>query len=687
MSIRVSIFLAFAWAICLPLTELSAIQGDTDSYSWKYYRPSNTGLQGDYCEALRIGANGNPWIAGYDPSFEEGGFSRFNSARNRWTNYSNVDYPAIGHPELQGVVRISDFAEDGFGNLWMATGRGGLFYSPSQGPASFERFGEDNSPIRGGWNRGVEVAPDGTVWFSAYATVWGTSGISRFDPVTRQWETHDNPFGDGQIAVQPRGFGHYYTWINITGLDVGRYDSVTDTWEQLPVVTDGPATIIGKNVTDPEGNTWMFRWTDASLFQMQLDRLRPDGTWAGISEPPFGTDVAALRAKSPNLVLVVDGNGGVWRFDGTSWSSLGRWATTSFSSDVDQDANGNVWACGVGGAGRRDAATGAWQRYRITNTSQYDFFNNDLALDKDGNVIACANAGPGAGGMVTFDGVRWTGYNQLTYGLGFDWPFPSDNSFRVHVRKSGQFFVNPMYGGLHRLYQNTWTNMNVGSETVQDMRDDGLGRFWVTYPGKLLLRRGSGWQTVSNTGGTKISVDPTRPGTVWVMGMTDIQSTDSQITRTWTIEDFPELNPQSDQFKGVVVGYDGKVWIGANTVNLPDQSAMIKLDPVTGQYEAYFYGQWLFPGQYVRPLAATPDGRIWFQYDSDFGIDDQGLGYIQGNTIKKFPAPFEGQFRWGGLPHAQIYDLEVRPMGAGYQLWISCASRGIAVLTVKKSTN
>ncbi|HMS54480.1 MAG TPA: hypothetical protein PKA27_03690, partial [Fimbriimonadaceae bacterium] len=135
--------------------------------SWRYYRPSNTGIQGDFCESLWIGTDGNPWIAGYDPSFEEGGIAKFIQSENRWINVSNVDYPAIGHPENTGTARISDIDVDSSGNLWMATGRGGLFYNPAVGPSSLRRFGADNSPIPGGWNRGVEVAPDGSVWVSS----------------------------------------------------------------------------------------------------------------------------------------------------------------------------------------------------------------------------------------------------------------------------------------------------------------------------------------------------------------------------------------------------------------------------------------------------------------------------------------------------------------------------------------
>jgi hypothetical protein len=38
--------------------------------------------------------------------------------------------------------------------------------------------------------------------------------------------------------------------------------------------------------------------------------------------------------------------------------------------------------------------------------------------------------------------------------------------------------------------------------------------------------------------------------------------------------------------------------------------------------------------------------------------------------------------QWGGLPHAGIKDLEVKLIPGGYELWMSCLSRGIAVLTV-----
>jgi hypothetical protein len=56
------------------------------------------------------------------------------------------------------------------------------------------------------------------------------------------------------------------------------------------------------------------------------------------------------------------------------------------------------------------------------------------------------------------------------------------------------------------------------------------------------------------------------------------------------------------------------------------------------------------------------------------------LCWFDGTNFGIFP-----QQQTGGLPHAQIYDLEVKNIQNGYELWISCASRGVAVLTVETS--
>lgn len=650
--------------------------------TWRYYRPTNTGIQGDSCEAMWISTNGDPWIGGYDAGFEEGGIAKLIQASNSWVNVSNVDYPVIGHPERTGTSRVSDIDIDSNGRMWMATGAGGLSYDPAIGPRSLRRFGDDNSPIPGGWNRGVEVAPDGTVWFSSYSTIWGAGGLARYTPSTNQWLVFSD-YGGGPLAIQPKPGGGYFVWTEQN--NAARYDSSTGVWTVFSQANNNPARIPGKNSTDSAGNTWMYKWSDASMNEFRLDLRRPNGTWANVPAPPFGIAVDAVRALGPNQAVIADGGGGAWKFDGTSWQYLGTWRPGTGTYDIDIDTSGNVWVCGLGGAAKRDVQSGAWQRYRVTNTSQFDFFNNDLTIDPSGGIYACANAGSGYGGMVRFDGARWIGFNDYHYGLGHDWPFPTDNSESIYVRPSNQqLVVNPMYNGLHTWNGTTWTNLNVTNDKVEDMIEDSLGRLWITHYGKVARHNGIGWTTVSDQGGTKLYRDPVRPGAVWVMADTTITRYDGASTFTRSIESFPELDTQSDQFKGMAIDANGIVWIGANTINLPDNSSLIRLNPTTGAYTIYRnQNGWPFPGQYLMPLAATPDGRVWMQYDSDYLVAQRGLCWFDGKTVGSYPAPPGGEPQWGGLPHAGITDMEVKKVAGGYELWMSCASRGIAVLSVR----
>ena len=674
-------------SLCL-ITTASAQAGlSKETFTWRYYRPSNTGIQGDTCEALKVGSDGNPWIAGYDAGFEEGGIAKFIQAENRWLNVSNVDYSVIGHPDLTGISRVSDIATDSAGRMWMATGRGALFYDPAVGFKSLRRFGADNSLIPGGWNKGVEVAPDGSVWFSSYSTSWGSGGIAQYRPSTNQWKVYDS-YGGGSLAIQPRPGGGYYVWTML-GTDSARFDSTTSTWTVLPKSNGNPAYLIGHNMTDSAGNVWMYKWTNADLNEYAFDLRRPNGTWANVPAAPFDqpfNNAVAVRALSPNQVLVADGGGEVYRFNGTTWTSLGAWFNNPNTYDIDIDGSGNVWVCGVGGAAKRDATTGQWQRYRVTNTSQFDFFNNDLTLDPKGGIYACANAGGGHGGMVRFDGMRWTGFNDIHYGLGHDWPFPTDNSTKVYVRPSnGQLVVNPMFNGLHNFNGLTWFDYQIPTDTAKDVIEDSLGRLWITSYGFLSVRTGATWTQVSDMGGYRLQKDPIHAGAVWSVGDTTIMRTDGVNTFVRSISDFPELEPISDQFKGLAVAPNGTVWIGANTINLPNQSSLIHLDPATGGYTIFRKANgWPFPGEYVMPLAVTSDGKLWMQYDSDYLVAQRGLCWYDGKKVGKFPAPPGGEAQWGGLPHAAIVDLEVKPMPNGYELWMSCASRGIAVLNVRR---
>lgn len=655
-----------------------------DGESWRYYRPGNTGIQGDNNGALWVAPDGDPYIAGYDAAFEEGGFAKFIRGENRWVNYSNVDYPAIGHPDETGCVRLTDIVPDATGRLWMGTWLGALRFDPAVGGSSLLRYGPGNSPLSGETVLDVERAPDGTLWFA-------DNGCVRYDPATDTWSQWGT--GNARLAAQPKTGGGYYVWSADTYYgNVFRFDSSTQTWTTFPFppVPGDVAGLPGKDSVDDAGNLWALRLVPDGGWET-LDYRRPDGTWV-TPAPPYPSvtfDIWAFKAYGDRRALLVNGAGEVYQFNGSGWVGLGTWRPGLYSESVDIDAAGNVWVCGSGGAAKRDVETGQWQRYRLTNTSNFDQFNSDLALDPvNGHVYAGANAAPGVGGMVRFDGARWVGWNPLTYGLGYGWPFLNDNCHALaHRPSNGRVVVSPLdwLYGIHE-----WTGSGFlplpGLDGAVRLCEDSQARLWALGEYfNLNYHDGTGWTPVPILGwGAKIQKDPTRPGTVWAATGNEIVRTDGTYRFSRTIEDFPELVPTSDQFSGLAVAPDGIAWIGSWTQNGGTGGGeLTRIDANAGTYQMLRYDAgWPLPGQYVQPLAVTPDGRVWMQYDSDYLVAERGLCWYDGTNVGVFPAPPGGEPQWGGLPHAAIGDLEVRQISGGYELWMSCASRGIAVLTV-----
>lgn len=657
------------------------------SFGWKYYRPTNTGIGGDTCEAIAIGADGNAWIGSYDPGWEEGGLAKFIYSQNRWENISNVDYPEIGHPEVTGTSRISDIDQDAQGRLWMATARGALFLDPAKGGKSLRRFGADNSPIPGGWNKGVEVAPDGTVWFSAYSTYWGDGGLSQYNPATNQWRVFPE-YGGGPLAIQPKPGGGYYVWTEAN--EVVRFDSTTNAFTVFGKQNGNPAFVYGKNLTDSAGNTWMFKWTDISQNLFALDLRRPNGTWANVPEFPMGITISQLRALGPNQLLLADGGAGAWKFNGISWEYFGEWRDHTGTDDINIDASGNIWVCGIGGAARRDSGTGQWQRYRITNTSQFDNFNNDLALGPNGMVYATANAAAGFGGMVKFDGQRWTGYSNFSYGIGGEWPFDTDNSQSLYYRPSnGELIVNPMFHFTHSFDGANWTDLNMPYDVSRAYVEDSQNRLWTSNDGYVgYTTNGITWNQIEGLGASELMKDPIRPGTIWANRGDLIYKTNGTATVTYTAADFPQLNALSEpHLAGATVVADGTVWFAYNASLPAHSSGFVHYNPTTGATKVFGPAQgFKFPGSAIFILGNSPDGKVWFYFDDDNFFDPhRGMGWFDGKSSGYFEAPPNGEFVWDGLAHASIYDFEVQPTAKGYNIWLSTASRGLSVLKVNST--
>jgi streptogramin lyase len=661
-------------------------------YSWRYYNTGNTGIQGDYVEAILIDHDGNPYIAGYTPGFEEGGFAKFIQAENRWINYSNVDYPVIGNINDVGSSRISDIEEDANGLLWMATWRGILKFNPAVGGSSLEFWGANNSLHPGGRTSDIAIAPDGSIWATVISVTWGGGGLVNYSPSTNLWHywyygsTANNwPSLIGyceNVSIQEKPAGGYVVWIDGEGWNTMiTFDSDTQLFTLLPQNLE-PGEVValpGNDCSDETNNLWALRYSGtASIYS--LDYKTPAGNWVTPSKPPSSSenDIWAFKAYDNGKALLIDGGGNVWQFDGAAWQNFGVWRQGSDSYSIDIDANGNVWASGIGGAAKRDAQTGDWQRYRITNSSQIDYWVEDITLDNNGNVWMTGNAGGGVGGFQMFDGVRWIGFNNENYGLGFPFPFPTDNTEVIYYRPSNRnIIINPMFNYLHAWNGSNYASLNYPLDRSEGVVEDSQNRLWSIgdyYSLSYYNEAGNNWINVPVIGSsTNIEKDPTRPGTIWTC--TDYQTlrTDGTYNFSKVVDDFSELDPQSDFLTTVVPLPDGFAWVGTN-------QGLAKVNANTGTYQFYSPSNSQIPGESITPLAVTPDGKLWFANFGSTSTSTYGLCWFDGTNFGIFP-----QQQTDGLPHAQIYDLEIKNIQNGYELWISCASRGVAVLTVETS--
>ena len=649
-----------------------------EDFAWRFYTSGNTGVQGDWSDAVWIAPDNTPYVCCYNPFFEEGGFARFVEDENRWENFSTLTYPVMGDREVTGSARISDIEPDAEGGLWMGTWVGALFFDPAIGPDSFVRYGSDNSPIPGGRTMDVDIAPDGSVWFACYGN---GGGLARYVPTSGDWTVW--AYGDSangwpgwttlaSAVVQPKPGGGYLVWIDDT-FGLATYDSDTDLFTVL-ANNDVPGEIesIPTNACDDEGNIWMLRYVAPGQLYT-LEYRQPDGNWVAPPMPFAGAiELNTFRAFDDRKVVMIGGGSEAYYFDGANWTALGEWRPGSHTYGIDMDSKGNVWVSGNGGTARRDAVTGHWQRYRVTNTSQIDHWVRDISFAPNGDVWVTGNAGGGVGGIGVFDGLRWYNFNVATYGLGGDWPYPCDNADAITFRPStGNVAFNPTYNGIREWDGAAFTTLETGS-TSDGLAEDSLGRLWImgNYY-SLRYHDGSGFVDVGIDGwGANVVPDSDRPGTVWACANFEVVRTDGDYRFSREVPDFPELNTMHDVLIGVAEDRNGVAWLGST-------EGLFRIDAETGEHQWWHSSNSDMPGDQVQPLAVSPDGLVWFTNFNSHGIE-ASLVWFDGQEFGTIT-------REQGLPHAQIYDAEVRDLGDEYELWLACASRGLAVLTVPYS--
>jgi hypothetical protein len=230
--------------------------------------------------------------------------------------------------------------------------------------------------------------------------------------------------------------------------------------------------------------------------------------------------------------------------------------------------------------------------------------------------------------------------------------------------------VNPYSNGIRE-----WDGLGFVTHeelsSSKGMVEDSLGRLWTmgTYY-NLRYLDDAGFHAVGIDGwGANVVRDPERPGTVWACANFEVARTDGDYRFSREVPDFPELNSMHDVLTTVVAAPGGVAWVGST-------EGLFRVDAEAGTHQWYHHTNSGIAGDQITPLAVSPDGLVWCTNHNSQGAEG-ALIWFDGVEFGAFT-------RADGLPHEQIYDAEVREVAGGYELWLACASRGLAVLTVMR---
>lgn len=665
-----------------------ATAGIAQTPEWRYYRPGNTGLPGDYCQTIHIDDQDRPYIGAYIPFWREGGFARFEG--DHWTTFSNVDIAAI----RSHVVNDIETGPDGI--LWIATDAGLIRFDPQVGASSMVRFDETNTPLQSAFIVDCAVDPSGDVWLALRPPTGPGSGLARLRTSSGEWDfwTTNNglPWGaqwpgwnqmSRVAAVNDPGGGFTVFFAGGPG-GIGTWRDGQFAWNDPPIAPPPAGVFLGAppfQPVDAQGYIW-FRCTyqDGPNLYSGFARRAPNGSWITIGVPPGeGAQGQGERALRDGRLILGTSRGTVHLWD-SGWSPLGRWNDGSHTYAFGEESDGAIWVGGIGGAARWDGAT--WQRYRISNSSMMGYHIDTIDFAPDGRVFMNGNAAPNAGGFNVFDGVRWTCVNNLNYGIGPVWGMPTDEVKALTYRAGGVLALGPSGFGLF-----DWDGANYYAHPLEEndeslkLAEDGLGRLWSASYRLGLYRIADDGTTrydftnspLANAWGGIFSItpDPTAPGFVWITQAHAAFHTNGD---TWQTVSAESLGLPPDSLEGSILcatpANDGTVWIGS-------MSGLFHLDPATGQFEHFNKANSSLPSDEVRQAHFAPDGTLWLaSWDSHAPLDGGGITHVDGDTWTTYSY---GNSR---MPHNQINVLNSRSVPGGYELWVGLASPGIVVLSM-----
>lgn len=567
------------------------------------------------------------------------------ATENGLNRYDGYDFEVFRRERGNANALVSDYvydvAEDGAGDLWIASNGGGLTKMDRAAKTftTFRHDAADPSSISGNTVRTVAVAQDGAIWAGTRG-----AGLNRFDAETNEFTRFRFTDGDasGADEIYALHLVDQTLWIGTNG-GLIRFDTESEAFERFSHGADEPQSLSGDKVraiySDSAGRLWVGTYASGlNLFNGETNsftRFKHDGATNSLASDR----VTAIFEDSANRLWVGTYAGlnlldrkslSFSRFahDAQDLSSLGDDAVTA----VFEDRSGILWV------GTRNQGLSKWNP-RSWSYGLRDARALSASGDQEPNVTAFAEDGEGQLWVGTFgDGLHALDRDSDAQRYYRNDPadpnsISDDRVMSLLLDSDGNLWAGTMTGGLNYL--------DLASDRNTVFRHDPEDPHSISANGIMALLEDSRGQVWVGTFGGGISrFDPQ--------------------TRQFTRFDASaEGSLSSNRVTSFAEDAAGFVWIGT------DAGGLNLFDPSTERFHHLRHD----PDD-ANTLAADTIYSIHIDADQVVWIGTQGAGLdrVVGDPREPSSIRFENVSQADGLPNDVIYGVQQDQAGV---LWLS----------------